>query len=325
MRILIKLLLVLVLLQSCHSEPKALPVAEWQFIDADTLKPIEGGWVHAVWLDKPKSNGMTPCVRAVLGQTDANGWFRDTASKAHWQEKTVTTFFVPGYEAFRFQPGFPTEAEVTAYEPQYEMDVGKFPRFEAKLKSLGFKYQKGPFPFYGQQFAHLWTKVLSGKNYNDFIQNPGSPQRYFVKYRGFPIYVADSFGFLGRTCDKPGAENFGLAYGRVHYTDKLRTIRSTRFFCDPIWKGAQVSGYENEQWITRASWVFPNPEPVYKAAYEGYGEWNFNNLVALSKFDEQRKDKFCQWILPEVDKLERKIMAEGIPKPTLEVIPQKED
>ena len=90
----------LLMLSSCHGEPasKTLAVAERQFIDIETMKPIEGGWVHFVWRGKPKPNGVSSCLSAVLGRTGPDGWFRDTAYDPSWKLDELPVYFVPGYQ-----------------------------------------------------------------------------------------------------------------------------------------------------------------------------------------------------------------------------------
>ena len=55
-------------LQGCTSkaEIKELAVAEWQFIDAETMQPIEGAFINFAWRGESTSRGMTTCKHGGL-------------------------------------------------------------------------------------------------------------------------------------------------------------------------------------------------------------------------------------------------------------------
>lgn len=300
------------LFSSCQSEPKALAVAERQFIDAETLKPIEGGWVHFVWRGRPKPNGMSTCKSAVLGRSGPDGWFRNTAQDPSWRLDEMPVFFVPGYQRAILEriESEPDHLMLTVWESdQY---YGKMPGFEQRLREQGFIYHPSSIK---DKFSYHWTKRIHRKNFprGEF------PQRYFIRYHGFPW--GQDFSFLGKVCGDPGAINIGLAQERIQYTDKLRSISSTRFFCDPVWKGSEISSGEKEVFITRASWIFSDKAEIWRFVSDEFGKWNFNHLVALDKFDEQKKQEFCAWILPKVEMTEAELLRKGPPLPTIETVP----
>jgi hypothetical protein len=96
----IVLFLSLILIQGCAGKPEAkpLPIAEWQFIDVETMLPIEGAFINFAWRGESTAQGMTICKHGVLGRTDKNGWFRSVAKDPTWYADGTPAFFVPGYE-----------------------------------------------------------------------------------------------------------------------------------------------------------------------------------------------------------------------------------
>ena len=306
----------LLTLSSCHSEPssKTLAVAERQFIDIETMKPIEGGWVHFIWYGKPKPNGMSSCRSAVLGRSGPDGWFRDTAQDPSWRLDEMTVFFVPGYQRVMLDRIESDPDHLMILVPETDQYYGKMPGFEQRLRDQGFVYHPDKAK---DKYSYNWTKRIVRKGFprGDF------PQRYFIRYHGFPGEVGQNFSFLGRICDDPGSRNVGLAQERIEYTDKLRSISSTRFFCDPIWKGSEISSDEKQVFITRASWILSDRKEAWEHVSDQFGQWNFNHLEALPKFDEHKKNGFCAWILPKVEMTEAELLRTGPPLPTVEIVP----
>jgi len=306
----------LLMLSSCRSEPKSntLAVAERQFIDAETMKPIEGGWVHFVWRGKPKPNGVSSCRSAVLGRTGPDGWFRDTAQDPSWTLDELPVYFVPGYQWLLFDFLEDDPDHVMLLVPETDQYYGKMPGFEQRLREQGFVYH---FATIKDKYSYNWSKRISSKG---FLRGD-IPQRYFIRYHGFPWDVGQNFRLLGRVCDDPGARNVGLAQERIQYTDKLRSISSTRFFCDPIWKGSEISNDEKQVFITTASWILSDRKEAWEHVSDQFGNWNFNHLEALSKFDERKKNEFCAWILPKVEMTAAELVRSGPPLPTVEITP----
>ncbi len=306
----------LLTLSSCHSEPvsKTLAVAERQFIDAETMQPIEGGWVHFVWRGKPKPNGVSSCRSAVLGRSGPDGWFRDTAQDLSWRLDEMPVYFVPGYQFLRFEHIEGDPDHVMLLVPETDQYYGKMPGFEQRLRAQGFTYH---FATFKDNYSYNWTKRISSKG---FMRGEYA-QRYFIRYHGLPNDVGQNFRLLGRVCDDPGARNVGLSQERIQYTDKLRSISSTRFFCDPIWKGSEISSDEKQVFITTASWILSDRKEAWEQVSDQFGQWNFNHLEALAKFDEQKKQAFCAWILPKVEITEAELLRAGPPLPTVEIVP----
>ncbi len=305
-------------LSSCHSEPtsKTLAVAERQFIDVETMKPIEGGWVHFVWRGKPKSNGVSSCRSAVLGRSDADGWFRDTALDPSWRLDEMPVYFVPGYQFLRFEHIEGDPDHVMLLVPETDQYYGKMPGFEQRLREQGFTYH---FATIKDNYSYNWTKRISSKG---FMRGEYS-QRYFIRYHGFPWDVGQNFRLLGRVCDDPGARNVGLSQERIQYTDKLRSISSTRFFCDPIWKGSPLNEPSNENWVNRMGWILTDPTEFWQYFNAQQGSQDYNGSRLLMGFDEPKRQAVCAWIMPHVLQVEAELLRAGPPDSTLSVIPEK--
>jgi hypothetical protein len=290
----------------CNSVEKPLPVAEWQLIDAETMKPIEGGWINFAWRGKTKSNGVSSCPRGVLGQTGPDGWFRTTAKENFWRIDPLPSYFVPGYQSFTYEYGIPDAQHVTAYIPYDVNLLGGMPSFEKELIEKGYVYHQ---PVLSDRWSHHWTKIMPVTGFHDFRNHPENRRRYFVKYRGFPEFVEQSFKFMGKTCDDPGADNIGVELERVQRTDKLRAIYSTKYFCDAKWDDIKRPTVDLTEWMRRASWLFKDPYAVWKKnielmpnRYQIRSKY-FDHQTPLNKSEHA---SFCAWILPIATVVENK-------------------
>ncbi len=304
------------LFSSCQSEPKILAIAERQFIDIETMKPIEGGWVHFVWYGKPKPSGASTCKSAVLGRSGADGWFRNTAQDPSWQLDEMTVFFVPGYQRAKLARIESEPDQLMLLVEETDQYYGKMPGFEQRLREQGFVYHPSSIK---DRFSYHWTKRIYRK---DFPRGE-YPQRYFIRYHGFPWDVGQNFSFLGRICDDPGAINIGLSRARTQYTDKLRSTSSTRFFCDSVWKGSPLNEPSNEYWVNRMAWVLSDPTEFWQYFKSHQGAQKYNGSRLLKGFDEAKRQAVCAWIMPHVEKVEAQLRQVGPPESTISVIPEK--
>jgi hypothetical protein len=290
---------------SCNRVEKPLPVAEWQLIDAETMKPIEGGWINFAWRGKPKSNGVSSCPRGVLGQTGPDGWFRTTAKENYWRADPLPSYFVPGYEFFDYEYGMPDKDHITAYIPYDVNLLDTMPSFEKALAEKGYVYHQ---PVLSDRWSHHWTKIMPVAGFHDFRNHPEIKRSYFIRYRSFPNFVGQNFSFMGKVCDDPGADNIGVELERVQRTDKLRAIYSTRYLCDAKWGDIKRPRLDLTEWMRRASWLFKDPYAVWKKNIElmpdRYQKWSkyFDQETPLNKSEHER---FCAWILPIAEIVEK--------------------
>ena len=292
------------LIVGCSNADKPLPVAEWQFIDAETLKPIEGGWINFAWRGKPRSNGTSSCPRGVLGRTGKDGWFRTTAKDPTWRVDPIPYFFVPGYENFQFAYGDPDPAHITAYVPYDVNLLGTMPTFEQHLRDMGYEYHQ---PLMSDRWSHHFTKIMPSKGFQELQGHKEIRQRYFIKYRSFPEYVEQNFSFMGKQCDDEGSDNIGLEFERIQLTDRLRAISSTKYFCDPIWDGVKRPVIDLTEWVGRAAWLTPGIKTTYPKIIElmpsRYYAWA-DKIEFNKPFTRKEREDFCSWINPYLIKAE---------------------
>lgn len=250
------LFLLLILFQGCagKAEVKELPVAEWQFIDAETMQPIEGAFINFAWRGESTAGGMTTCKHGVLGRTDKNGWFHSAAKDPTWYADGTPAFFIPGYEYFKFKYGYPDAEHITATIAEDKTVYGNYPEFEERIRMNGYVFQ-GEISA-DRKFSHVWTKVMPAVGFHDRIRDQKNPRRYFVKYQTFPELVDQTFQFVGKVCGDDGATN-EVDRGIVRLSDHLRAYYSTKYFCDPAWNSIKYQNYDVWSWLFLASSLLP--------------------------------------------------------------------
>jgi hypothetical protein len=300
-RTLLSVLLALVSV-ACSRGEKPLAVAEWQFIDAETTQPIEGGWINFAWRGKPTDRGMTTCPRGVLGRTGADGWFRTTAKDPSWRVDPIPSYFVPGYQFFEYEYGMPDAQHITTYIPYDVNRLGTMPGFENELIKNGYVYHQ---PVMSDRWSHHWTKIMPVAGFHDFRNNPQNRRRYFIRYLSFPEFVEQGFSFMGKQCDEEGSDNIGLESKRIQLTDRLRAISSTKYFCGPLWFGMKAgttrtisSMYE---WMQRGLWLLPSgrkPWDEMKVLLPEHVNTTSKEFMADIPLNETEHALFCSWIDP---------------------------
>lgn len=295
-RILLGMFIVLITL-GCSRAEKPLAVAEWQFIDAETTKPIEGGWINFAWRGKPTDRGMTTCPRGVLGRTGTDGWFRTTAKDTSWRVDPIPTYFVPGYQFFEYEYGIPDAQHITTYIPYDVNRLGTMPGFENELIKNGYVYHQ---PIMSDRWSHHWTKIMPVAGFHDFRNNPKNRRRYFIRYLSFPEFVEQSLGFVGRSCDEPGSDNLGLEADKIALTNRLRAISSTKYFCNPFWDSIEPKAKTSTfDWMSRAFGLLPEGrrpwEEMKNLLPKHINSQEFMTSVPLNEAEQR---VFCTWIEP---------------------------
>ncbi len=169
----------------CYDKPKASnpPItASWQIMDADTLKPIPGVWISFYWKKFPdgEQRGGT-CARNVIGQTDANGRFSNTAKDGSWMFADVH-MFKGGYRQIRTE-FLPERTALTDRIKINQEYVGKYPAFENELKSMGYQLDTS-------STTNAYFKIFEvGGDLTSMLSEAWQPQgakRYWVRKRGIP-------------------------------------------------------------------------------------------------------------------------------------------
>jgi hypothetical protein len=227
----------------CYDKPKASnpPItASWQIIDADTLKPIPGVWISFYWkkFHDGEQRGGT-CARNVIGQTDANGRFSNTAKDGSWMYADVH-MFKGGYRQIRTE-FLPERTALTDRIKINQEYVGKYPEFESELKSMGYQLDTS-----NTTNAYFKTFEVGG-NLEAMLSAAWEPQgekQYWVSKRGIPdgqdLHALAMFPCYNRSLGKtdPNAEFVGYQaqdlsensrWSRVIAIDALDSI------CDEKW------------------------------------------------------------------------------------------
>jgi hypothetical protein len=289
----IALFLLMITLNACAKAP--LPVAQFQLIDADTMKPIEGGWVNFIWYGGKLTGNVKsrPCVRAVLGRSDQNGWVRDTARESFWKLDSLGHIFVPGYEYFNYRYGEPDEQHVTAYVRMDKIEAGRFPAWEENLRKLGYTWK-----------PHEWTKVYPADGFRDTRYAPDDGRVYFVRYRSMPTQVEQNFPMVGTVCDKPGAENIGMGDERGREIDRLRASESLKYLCRADWLSLQPDRpIPWSSWIQRSLWLLPDQNDAQKQMHTRFPDftkqpyWS-DPMASQRPFSRDEQSQFCEWLMP---------------------------
>jgi hypothetical protein len=304
MRAWLVMLVVSGLLLSCQAQEQPLPVAEWQFIDAETMQPIEGAWINFAWRGKPKSNGVSSCPRGVLGRSGKDGWFRDIGREPYWKVDPLPSYFVPGYEHFQYEYGVPDADHITAYIPYSETYLGTIPAFEDNLRKNGWVHHPG---IIRDDFANKWTKVFPSKGFRDYVGHREVRQRYFMRYFSLPEFVGQSFSFMGKHCDDERADNIGLELKTIKFTDKLRAIHSTEYFCRDLWRGMKKNPSQQYMyiWMNRAFWLLPaerKPWDEMKILLPEHLNSSSREFLINVPLSDSEHSTFCNWIKPYLEK-----------------------
>jgi hypothetical protein len=182
---------------TCYDSPLAEnpPLsASWEIIDADTKKPIPGVWISFFWLKFPdgRARGGT-CARNVIGQTDANGRFSNTAKDGSWMFS----------EVHMFKRGFRRVyakrlLEQTYITDQHNLDVahvGKYLGWEEELLAMGYKLSTV------STTNNYWKDFELGNDYANILRaawEVGGERQYWVSKRGIPD--GGDFPSIGTQC-----------------------------------------------------------------------------------------------------------------------------
>jgi hypothetical protein len=284
-------------LNACAKAP--LPVAQFQLIDADTMKPIEGGWVNFVWYGKKLTGKVQsrPCVRAVLGRSDQNGWVRDTARESFWVLDPIANYFVPGYEYFQYSYGEPDEQHITTTIRQDRFQKGQFPAWEKKLEELGYVWK-----------PNEWQKVMSASGFMDRRKNGSDHRIYLVPYRSIPTEAQGSFQMVGMGCNKPGSENVGLDKSSLAQAWQSRAAESLKYICGAEWHSIPADyQFTYAGWIQRSLWLLPDQGKTFEEMQRRFPDftkqpyWS-DPMASQRPFTAEEQAQFCGWLMPLANK-----------------------
>jgi hypothetical protein len=265
----------------------------YQFIDAETMKPIQGAYVNAVWVKPTPAGkvGSPGCVRAALLRSDANGWVRMKGPKGAVLDRD--SFMVPEYEFFQYAYQAPDNNHVTHYVRGDPTMTKFFPAWVKNLEQLGYVY--------GQSVErNVYIKSFPIAGFIDNVSDIKYPQRYFIKYRSFPFDTTYGLANISYSCG-PEGENIGLSEAEVAETGTRRGLLQAEILCDEKWDTATAMP---EYSIAKALWMvlpqsraaeawsqFKLAVPTYNGTYEGGKAFTRNERL-----------QFCSWIKPYIEK-----------------------
>lgn len=263
----------------CYDKPKASNpplTASWQIIDANTQKPLPGVWISFYWKKFPdgQQRGGT-CARNVMGQTDANGRFSNTAKDGSWMFADVF-MFKAGYRRIRME-NIPEQTTLTDSQKINQEYVGKYPAFENELKSMGYQLDTA-----STTNVYFKNFELGGGDRKALVSAAWEPQgerQYWVRKRGIPdgqdLSALGMSPCYSRTLGKtdPNAEFVGYKDGDRDKNGRWShaiAIDALDTICDEKWDTVP----SDFKWTQSKQYAAPASSLV--------GEANFAALTKLS-------------------------------------------
>jgi hypothetical protein len=270
----------------------------YQFIDAETMKPIQGAYVNPIWMKPTPSGkiGSPGCVRAALLRSDADGWVRMKGPKGGILANI--NFMVPGYDSFNYKYALPDSNHVLHMIEAQKITVERYPAWAKNLEQLGYHYEAvslaGSAGYY---------KSFSIGDFKDSQSDLEKPQIYFIKHRSFPSDPSLSiFGRINQ-CGDEGV-NIGMDYEAIKETSMQRAIIYSNVLCDEKWDTA--TGVQPFGALTTAMWLIEEPMNLAIASSKLATLLPNYPKVAMASssraFTAEERTKFCAWIQPYVEK-----------------------
>jgi hypothetical protein len=227
----------------CYDKPnRALPglTGRWEMIDLETGKPIPDVWIGFYWrsFDDNKSRGT--CARDVIGRTDANGQFSNTAKDGSWIFGE-THYYKPGYYPVRYEL-FLDQTHITDFHALLGTPLGTYAAWEERLKKMG--YVIGP-----ERSLAFRKDFELGKEYQrifDDVWSPRGLRMYWLKRREIPQYF--EFLTINKHCpdrykspDRPvEAVGYDDPKNAREYIEKWHGWDAYQMFCDDGWDAVPI-------------------------------------------------------------------------------------
>jgi hypothetical protein len=263
---------------------------EYQFIDADTMKPIQGAYVNVVWVSPVlpgKVNG-SHCMQAALLRSDANGWVKMDGPKGSILE--VPWIMVPDYEYFRYFYEEPDKEHILHVIRAGRPELDGYPAWVQKLTNIGYVY----YADYEHAYPGFY-KAFPIKRFVDNTSRHGAPQQYYFRDRSFPggEYLTN----VGHACGPEGI-NIGLGEAERSEADIRRGLQQLKLICDERWDTNKGSYPSNS--LPQALWLVEAPLENSKA-------WNRLKDVIPNyqgridypiKMSKAERIAFCAWMQP---------------------------
>ncbi len=283
--------------------------AKWQLFDADTEKPIEGAWVNFLWYGKADSRGNMPCVRGVLGRTNADGIFEDTARDGSWRlAGQPPMLFKRDYERLIFRQDDADQNHVTAYVTVLHHEKAAYPAWFKRLEDLGYITVGAEIPNGTLQYEKVYSTRLIKSVMNQGPLKDGGRKELWVTRRSLPIN--NSAPGIGATCKSPGAENVGFDNQVDEQLDHDRAMHAYSYLCDPQWDSipADYTRTSSQMFVFQSLWLLNDAEHAHLRAQEVIPDYFAprEHRLAPPKLpnSEDRalrpdeRTKFCDWLAP---------------------------
>jgi hypothetical protein len=272
----------------CYDRPKASnpPIsARFEAIDADTGKPLPGVLISFFWKTYLGNGRPDQCARNVIGETDAQGKFSNTAKNGSWMYSSIE-MFKAGWERVYFRRLL--DQTYISHEYRFSMEeIGIYPAWEKQLESMGYVLDT-------TSTTNAYRKNFElGNQYNRIMTAEWEPQglrTYWVKMRGFPRALTPNQ--IGSQCYNrqlekidPDAEFIGANVPR--FSDKRlqleRSKHALQAICDDKWDSvpSDLPKITGTYWLTTptgrllgdAGSVFAENDPQLKILLpDFYGE-----------------------------------------------------
>jgi hypothetical protein len=230
----------------CYDRPKSSnpPLsARFEAIDADTGKPLPGVMISFHWKTFLPSGQPDQCARNVIGETDANGKFGNTAKDGSWMF-TQVQMFKAGWERIYFDRLIGQTFISHTYQVQIA-EIGMYPAWESQLKQLGYVLDSRAMgPVYRKRFelGDQYERIMTAE------WQPEGLRTYWVKMRGFPSELTpNQIGTrcfnreLGKT--DPNAESVGFDQPKFerNHIELERSKHALQAICDNKWDSVPAS------------------------------------------------------------------------------------
>jgi len=293
----------------CYDKPKASNpplTASWQIIDIDTKKPIPGVWISFYWKKFPDGQQSgSSCARNVMGQTDANGRFSNTAEDGSWMFAEVF-LFKPGFQRIRYQRLLEQTHVTDKYDISQEF-VGKYPGWETELKAMGYRLDAT------STTNNYYKNFELGADYPSIMSAawyPEGERQYWVSKRGIPdgreisslgIYTCYSRA-LGKT--DPNAEFVGYQgpdYDEDSPWNREKAMDAYHVICDEKWDSvpADFEFTQSNRYTSKASGLVPKSNyDALKSLLPEYFAIPVQSGSSIRPMTHMERTAFCNYVAP---------------------------
>ncbi len=286
----------------CYDTPnKANPglTPRWEMIDLETGKPIPDVWIGLSWSEYKNTRSRGECARMVIGRTDANGRFSDTAKDGSWISGQVT-FYKPGYELVR-HANYLHQTHITHVHEPYAENRIPYQAWGKRLEKLGYAWDES---------RNAYRKDFElGKEYQriyDDIYSPKGLRIYWLKQRSYPSryeylgvnYPCSGSAAPGRTIEQVG---FDDPKNQTNYIEKWQGLDAYQQFCDDNWNTVPkdlIQRYEAGFAFNALALTGEKDYTKKMAQFESYFGKGALDMPPKSQPSNDQRNRFCMDLKP---------------------------